>query len=66
LRRDRAEVRAALQAARKNADVDEAVLSMGQDAGLIHDIAPAAEIVSRIAEDAESILKNSVTRCIRH
>jgi NAD(P)H-dependent flavin oxidoreductase YrpB (nitropropane dioxygenase family) len=66
LRRDRAEVRAALQAARKNGDVDEAVLSMGQDAGLIHDIAPAAEIVSRIAEEAESILKNSVTRCIRH
>src|SRR5262245_11742471 len=31
------------QAARKSGDIDEAVLSMGQDAGFIHDIAPAAE-----------------------
>lgn len=49
LRQRRAEARATLQAARKSGDVDEAVLSMGQDAGLIHDIAPAAEIVSRVA-----------------
>ena len=29
---------------------------MGQDAGLIHDIVPAAEIVTRIAREAEQIL----------
>src|SRR5262245_35911958 len=56
LRQRQAEANAALQAARKNGDVQEAVLSMGQDAGLIHDIAPAGEIVSRIAQDAERIL----------
>ena len=59
------EARAALQTARKNGDVDEAVLSMGQDAGLIHDIAPAAEIVSRIAEEAERILTDRMTRLVR-
>src|SRR5262249_37330772 len=56
---------AALQAARKSGDVEEAVLSMGQDAGLIHDIAPAGEIVSRIAQDAERILTERATRSIR-
>ena len=65
LRQHRAEARAALQTARKNGDVDEAVLSMGQDAGLIHDIAPAAEIVSRIAEEAERILTDRMTRLVR-
>ena len=65
LRQHRVEARAALQTARKNGDVDEAVLSMGQDAGLIHDIAPAAEIVSRIAEEAERILTDRMTHFIR-
>src|SRR5438105_2955590 len=53
LRQRRADAHAALQAARKNGDVNEAVLSMGQDAGLIHEILPAAEIVTRIAAEAE-------------
>ena len=65
LRQRRAQAKAALQAARKSGDVEEAVLSMGQDAGLIHDIVPAAEIVGRIAEDAERILTDRVTRFIR-
>jgi NAD(P)H-dependent flavin oxidoreductase YrpB (nitropropane dioxygenase family) len=64
LRQHRAEARAGLQVARKNGDAEEAVLSMGQDAGLIHDIAPAAEIVSRIAEEAGRILTGRVARCI--
>ena len=45
-----------LRAAREAGDVDEGPLSMGQDAGLIHDIPPAAEIVRRIVADAERIL----------
>src|SRR4029453_9881743 len=64
LRQHQARAKAALQAARKSGDVEEAVLSMGQDAGLIHDIAPAGEIVSRIAQDAERILTDRVTRSI--
>jgi NAD(P)H-dependent flavin oxidoreductase YrpB (nitropropane dioxygenase family) len=66
LRQHRAEARAGLQLARKNGDAEEAVLSMGQDAGLIHDIVPAAEIVSRIIEEAERILTGRVARWIKN
>ena len=45
-----------LAAARRTGDVDEGPLSMGQDAGLIHDIPPAGEIVTRIVKEAEDIL----------
>ena len=66
LRRQRAEAIAGVQAARKSGDTAEAVLSMGQDAGLIHDIVPAAEIVRRIAEDAERILTERLPRLVTH
>jgi NAD(P)H-dependent flavin oxidoreductase YrpB (nitropropane dioxygenase family) len=62
LRRDRAQALAGVQAARKSGDVQEAVLSMGQDAGLIHEILPAGEIVRRIAADAERILTERLPR----
>ena len=45
-----------MAAARRAGDIEEAPLSFGQDAGLIHDIAPASEIVRRIVADAEGIL----------
>jgi NAD(P)H-dependent flavin oxidoreductase YrpB (nitropropane dioxygenase family) len=64
LRQRRAEAYALVQAARKNGDVNEAVLSMGQDAGLIHEILPAADIVSRIAAEAERILADRLPRLI--
>ena len=66
LRKQRAEALAGVQAARKSGDTAEAVLSMGQDAGLIHDIVPAAEIVRRIAEDAERILTERLPRLVTH
>src|SRR5262247_2845202 len=44
LRQSRAEALAKLRAARESGDVDEGPLSMGQDAGLIHDIPSAGEI----------------------
>ena len=56
----------AMQAARKSGDAEEAVLSMGQDAGLIHDIPPAAEIVARIAGDAERILRERLPALVKH
>ena len=52
-----------LQEARKNGDVDEGPLSMGQDAGLVHDIPPAGEIVARIAQEAEQIVTSKLPRC---
>src|ERR1051326_523078 len=60
LRQNRAEAHAKLQAARKAGDVAEGPLSMGQDAGLIHDIVPAADIVARIAREAEEILRRKL------
>ena len=66
LRQQRAQAIAGVQAARKRGDTEEAVLSMGQDAGLIHDIPPAAEIVSRIAQDAERILRERLPALVKH
>jgi NAD(P)H-dependent flavin oxidoreductase YrpB (nitropropane dioxygenase family) len=66
LRQHQAEALAAVREARKNGDINEAPLSMGQDAGLIHDIAPAGEIVSRIAREAEEILTKRFPRLVKH
>jgi len=64
LRRDRATALERLNAARKSGDVEEGPLSMGQDAGLIHDIPPAAEIVRRIAAEAEEIVARKMPSLI--
>jgi hypothetical protein len=37
---------------------------MGQDAGLIRDIPPAAQIVTRIAQEAEEILSRRLPRLV--
>ena len=57
LRQNRAEALSRLQTARESGDVDEGPLSMGQDAGLVRDIPIAAEVVARIAHEADDILK---------
>src|SRR5205085_4479502 len=64
LRANRAEAHARLRAAREAGDVDEGPLSMGQDAGLIRDIVPAAELVRRIAEEADDILSRRLPRLL--
>jgi len=66
LRQHRAEAFAAVLEARKSGDADQAPLPMGQDAGLIHDIPPAGEIVTRIAQEAEQILTQRLPKLIRH
>ncbi len=57
LRQARAEAIVKLRAARETGNIEEGPLSMGQDAGLIHDIPSAAEIVERIMEQAEAIVR---------
>jgi hypothetical protein len=37
---------------------------MGQDAGLVHDIPRAADIVARIAQQAEEILARKLPRLL--
>ena len=64
LRRDRIKALEGLNAARKSGDVEEGPLSMGQDAGLIYDIPPAGDIVTRIAQQAEEILIEKMPRLI--
>jgi len=62
LRSQQAEALAAIQAARKVGDVNEAPLSMGQDAGLINDVPAAGEIVRRIAQEAAEILSQRMPK----
>jgi NAD(P)H-dependent flavin oxidoreductase YrpB (nitropropane dioxygenase family) len=62
LRQNQAAALAEVREARQRGDTDKAPLSMGQDAGLIHDIAPAAEIVARIAREAEQVLSARLSR----
>src|SRR6516164_1177046 len=64
LRQHRAAALAKLRAARDAGDVDEGPLSMGQDAGLINDIPSAADIVIRIAKEAEEILTRRLPRLV--
>jgi NAD(P)H-dependent flavin oxidoreductase YrpB (nitropropane dioxygenase family) len=56
LRQNQAQALAGILAARRAGDAEEAPLSFGQDAGLIHEILPAGQIVQRIVADAERIL----------
>jgi NAD(P)H-dependent flavin oxidoreductase YrpB (nitropropane dioxygenase family) len=57
LRRNLAEVRKAVAAARAAGDAKRGALLMGQDAGLIDSIEPAGALVERLAADAEAALK---------
>ncbi|MBI3024848.1 MAG: nitronate monooxygenase [Candidatus Tectomicrobia bacterium] len=56
LRQNRAEAFAAVQEARGHGDPQEASILIGQDAGLIRAVVPAAEVVRRVVEEAEEIL----------
>jgi NAD(P)H-dependent flavin oxidoreductase YrpB (nitropropane dioxygenase family) len=62
LRQNQAGTLTEIRAARQRGDTEDAPLTMGQDAGLIHDIPAAAEIVARIARDAEEILAKTLPR----
>jgi NAD(P)H-dependent flavin oxidoreductase YrpB (nitropropane dioxygenase family) len=57
LRARQPEALAALQRATANGDAENSTLFIGQDAGLIHDLPAAAEVVERIVSEAEQILK---------
>lgn len=56
LRQLRYEVGPQVVAARQNDDSEEYALMIGQTAGLIHEIKPAADIVREIVEQAEAII----------
>ena len=56
LRQDIVAVGEQVANARRVGDVEEAPLFYGQDAGLITDLPPAAEIIGRMIEDAEALI----------
>lgn len=58
LRRRREDVRQKMYDARKRGDADEALTYYGQSSALVHDIAPAGEVVERISREAEDILRD--------
>jgi NAD(P)H-dependent flavin oxidoreductase YrpB (nitropropane dioxygenase family) len=57
VRQHRVAIAARMAEARREGDVEEFHLAMGQTAGLIDDIAPAATIVERIVREAEDIIR---------
>lgn len=64
LRRRRVEVSAQLREAAKAGDPDRGAIMIGQTAGLIDRIEPAAELVRQIARDAEAILRDRLPRLL--
>jgi NAD(P)H-dependent flavin oxidoreductase YrpB (nitropropane dioxygenase family) len=65
LRQQQHQVLESIRQARQNGDIEEAPLSMGQDAGLIHDIPSAKEVVERIAQEAEAILQQRLPALVQ-
>jgi NAD(P)H-dependent flavin oxidoreductase YrpB (nitropropane dioxygenase family) len=65
LRARQPEAAAALQRAVEAGDADHAALLIGQDAGLIHDLPPAGELVERIVAEAEALLKDRLPGLVR-
>lgn len=65
LRARQAEALAGLQQALAAGDADNAALFFGQDAGLIRDVPPAAELVERIVAEAEVLLRDRLPGLLR-
>jgi len=65
LRRNRREAAEEAMTARQAGDVENASLLYGQDAGLIEEILPAAEVIRRTVEEAEAIISGRLGRVIQ-
>jgi NAD(P)H-dependent flavin oxidoreductase YrpB (nitropropane dioxygenase family) len=65
VRRDQRAIAQAVADARKRGDAENAPLFIGQDAGLIHSIKAAGEIVENMAAEAEGIIKDRLTLLVR-
>ena len=64
LRRRRAEVSARLRQAAQAGDPDRGAILIGQTAGLIDRVEPAAEVVQQISREAEAILRERLPRLL--
>jgi NAD(P)H-dependent flavin oxidoreductase YrpB (nitropropane dioxygenase family) len=66
VRRRRTELMGRIRRARELGDVDNGSLLIGQDAGLISSVEPAASIVERIVREAEELLAQRSTELLPH
>jgi NAD(P)H-dependent flavin oxidoreductase YrpB (nitropropane dioxygenase family) len=66
LRRLRREVRARLIRADEAGDADYAIIFLGQSAGLIDSVMPAADIVREIVSEAEELLRTTLPSLVVH
>lgn len=66
LRAQQAQAARDLAEARKSGDADNALLYIGQDAGLIDDLPPAGEVVKRIAEQAQDLLQHTLPGMVKN
>ncbi len=64
LRRRRDEVWERLERADEAGDADNMLVWYGQSAGLIDDVAPAAEVVARVVYDAEQIIRAELPKLV--
>ena len=64
LRRHREEVSVGLREAAKAGDPDRGAIMIGQTAGLIDRVEPAADLVREISRDAEAILRERLPRLL--
>ena len=64
LRRRRVEVSAQLREAAEAGDSDRGAIMLGQTAGLIDRVEPAADLVRQISRDAEAILRDRLPRLL--
>jgi NAD(P)H-dependent flavin oxidoreductase YrpB (nitropropane dioxygenase family) len=64
LRRRRADVSTQLRQAAQAGDPDRGAIMIGQTAGLIDRVEPAAEVVQQISQEAESILRQRLPRLL--
>ncbi len=65
LRAGQRDAAAAQLKAQQAGDAEEATLMIGQDAGLIHDIPPAGQVVARLVAQAEELLAKRLPSLVR-
>ena len=65
LRRRREAVLARLRAAQEQGETDYAAVWLGQSAGLVDSVEPAAEVVRRIVAEAEEIMRDRIPGLLR-
>ena len=64
LRRRREEAYRQMREARRTGDVEEASIYYGQSAALIGEVLPAAEVVTRVVREAETVLRERLPKLL--